>query len=87
MSIEVSYETSISGRRMTDNARRLLKLMAYLPNGVAPEELERIFPVDCLGAASVLRKAGVGSDESGRLRVLAPLREYLREKHPPSSRN
>jgi tetratricopeptide (TPR) repeat protein len=81
--IEVSYETSISGNRMTENARRLLKLFAYLPNGVTPEELDRIFPIDCDEAPGVLRKAGLAFDEPGRCRVLAPLREYVREKHPP----
>jgi tetratricopeptide (TPR) repeat protein len=82
--VEVSYEISIKGPRMTDEGRRLLALMAYLPEGVAPEELEQICSMErCYRAALVLRKAGLAFDESGRLRVLAPLREYVRRKHPP----
>lgn len=81
--IEISYEISIEGSRMTDESRRLLALLGYLPNGVVLEELESIFPVDCNRAASVLRKTGLAFDESGRLRVLTPLREYMLRKHPP----
>ena len=75
--LELSYEISIEASRMTDEGRRLLALMAYLPNGIGQEELARIFPVDSDRAASVLRKTGLAFDESGGLRVLAPLREYV----------
>jgi tetratricopeptide (TPR) repeat protein len=82
--VEVSYEISIKGPRMTEEGRRLLALMAYLPEGVTPEELEQICSMEgSYRAALVLRKAGLAFDESGRLRVLAPLREYVRRKHPP----
>jgi hypothetical protein len=82
--LELSYEISIAGDRMTDEGRRLLALMAYLPKGIGPEELASIFPVDSNRAASVLRKTGSAFDESGGLRVLAPLREYVLRKHPPN---
>jgi tetratricopeptide (TPR) repeat protein len=81
--IELSYEISIKGPRMTEEGRQLLSLIAYLPNGVSPEELERIYPTHCRRAVSVLRKAGLAFDESGRLRLLAPLREYVRRQHLP----
>jgi hypothetical protein len=82
--LELSYEISIADDRMTDEGRRLLALMAYLPKGIGPEELASIFPVDSNRAASVLRKTGSAFDESGGLRVLAPLREYVLRKHPPN---
>ena len=81
--IELSYEISIKGPRMTEEARQLLSLIAYLANGVSPEELERICPTHSRRPTSVLRKAGLAFDESGRLRLLAPLREYVRRQHLP----
>jgi hypothetical protein len=62
----------------------LLGLLAHLPNGIALEELAHILPSDSNQAASALRKTGLAFDESGRLRVLAPLREYVLRKHPPT---
>ena len=43
--IEISYEISIEGSRMTDEGRRLLALMAYLPNGVALKSWKEYFPL------------------------------------------
>ena len=82
-SVEVSYEISILRPGMLDIAKRLLAVMAYAPDGIQHEELENIFPVDSHVAAAELRKAGLAFDESNRFRVLAPLREHVREKHPP----
>lgn len=82
--LELSYEISIGASRMTDEARRLLGLLAHLPNGIALEELAHIFLSDSNRAASALRKTGLAFDETGRLRVLAPLREYALRKHPPT---
>jgi tetratricopeptide (TPR) repeat protein len=81
--IEISYQFSITGRRMTGEARRFLALLATLPDGVAAGDIEAIFPVHGGKAASILRKTGLAFDEAGRLRLLAPLREYVGRKYPP----
>jgi hypothetical protein len=68
---------------MNEGARRLLALMAYLPKGVASEELKGIFSVDCDRTVGILERAGLVFYESGRFRVLATLREYVLRKHLP----
>ena len=75
--IELSYEISIESPRMTDEVRRLLKLLALLPGGLAHSDLVTVMPPPGDVTASALRKTGLAYDEPGRLRVLAPLRQYV----------
>ncbi len=82
-SVEISMELSISGSRMTPEARRLLSVLAHLPDGVAVEDLEALLPGKGGGAAQVLRKIGLAFVQGTRMRVLAPVREYLRKRYPP----
>ncbi len=82
--IELSYELSWSGARMTSDAKRLLQLLALLPAGLAHADLALVLP-QANTAARTLRKAGLAFDEANRLRVLAPLREYVRRRYPPAS--
>ena len=78
--IELSYEISLTGKRMTEAAHRLLRLLALLPDGLAYHDLSVVMPDQAEAAASVLRKAGLGLDEAERLRLLKPLRDYIRDK-------
>jgi tetratricopeptide (TPR) repeat protein len=81
--IELSYELSLHGPRMTDGGRRLLSMLALLPNGLALTDVGAIMPDGGDAAAMTVRKAGLIQDEAGRVRLLAPLREYLRRKYQP----
>jgi tetratricopeptide (TPR) repeat protein len=81
--IELSYEISLTGKRMTEVAHRLLRLLALLPDGLAHRDLSVAMPDQAEAAAAVLRKAGLGFDEAERLRLLKPLRDYIRDKHLP----
>ncbi len=83
--IEVSLDLSMNGPRMTPAARRLLSVLAFLPDGVAHEDLEVLMPGEAGKAAAVLRKVGLGLDQGNRLRVLAPVREYVRGKQEPEA--
>jgi hypothetical protein len=85
LNLELSYEISLKSRRMTDDALRLLSVLALLPNGVAHSDLPSTIPSGGLGVATVLRGTGLAYDEAGRLRLLAPIREYVRRHYPAAS--
>jgi tetratricopeptide (TPR) repeat protein len=81
---EASLKLSMASKRMTPEARRLGALVAALPDGIAQRELEALMPGAGAQAAGKLAQVGLSSFESGRLRMLAPVREYLAQTHPPS---
>lgn len=78
--IAVSYELSIGV--LSGRARRLLSVLAMLPGGVAYVDLEGVF-ADPDEAADELRRRALVFEEGPRLRMLAPLREYVMVAHPP----
>jgi tetratricopeptide (TPR) repeat protein len=80
-SLSVSFELSLQSPRVGLKDRRLLSMLCGLPAGIALDDLERIFP-EGLDAPAVLQKMALAFVEKKRLRVLAPLREYMRRKHP-----
>jgi serine/threonine protein kinase/tetratricopeptide (TPR) repeat protein len=82
-SLEVSLRLSIDSPRMTEESRRLLAILGLLPEGAAREDLMELLPQHGRDAASVLRKVGLAFDQGSRLRMLAPVREYVRQHHPP----
>ena len=83
LNLEVSYEISLKGPRMTVEGLRLLRVLGCLPDGAAHGDLGAVYPGYGHKAAAVLRQVGLAFDEAGRLRVLTPLREYMWRKHPP----
>jgi tetratricopeptide (TPR) repeat protein len=83
LNIEASYEISIQGPRMTAEARQLLSLLGFLLGGVAHGDMDAVFRGQGEAAATVLRQVGLAFDEGRRLRLLAPLREYVQREHPP----
>lgn len=80
--IAVSYELSIGV--LTAEARRLLSILAMLPGGVAYQDLDAVF-ADADEPAYELRGRALVFDEGQRLRMLAPLREYMSDAHPPEA--
>jgi len=79
--LAVSYELSIGV--LAADARRLLSTLAMLPDGAAHGDLEGIFanPDD---AADELRRRALVFDDAQRLRMRAPLREYVVAVHTPN---
>lgn len=84
-SLEVSLELSIGSPRMTEEARKLLSILGLLPEGAAREDLDALLPGGGVEAAAVLRKIGLVFDQGSRVRTLAPVREYVKQSHPPQA--
>jgi tetratricopeptide (TPR) repeat protein len=80
--LAVSFELPIGSPRMTPEARRLLFALALLPDGVARDSLDAIWP-DISMAVMTLRREGLVVDEAQRVRLLAPMREHVYAAHPP----
>ncbi len=81
-----SIEMSLGCPLLTQNARRLLSLLGILPDGVRRDDLAELLPPDGVEAAVALRRVGgLAFDDGPRLRVLAPLREYLAVNLPPQA--
>jgi tetratricopeptide (TPR) repeat protein len=84
--IGACVELSLANQRMTDGARRLLSLLGLLPDGIRRQDLEELLPRDGPEAAICLRQVGgLAFDDGPRLRVLAPVREFLAGNYPPSA--
>jgi tetratricopeptide (TPR) repeat protein len=82
--IGACIELSLGSPLMTEEARRLLGLLGILPDGIRRDDLEALLPPDGPDAAATLRHVGgLTFDDGPRIRVLAPVRDYLAAKHPP----
>ncbi|KAJ7443317.1 P-loop containing nucleoside triphosphate hydrolase protein, partial [Mycena latifolia] len=82
-----SIAISLSCPRMTSGAKSLLSLLSILPDGLSNIELlQSGLPVpDILTCKAVLLQISLAYTDSKRLKVLVPIREYMRHIHPPSA--
>ncbi|KAK7018145.1 hypothetical protein R3P38DRAFT_3557988 [Favolaschia claudopus] len=87
--LDLSIALSFSSARMTPGSKELLSLLSILPDGLAEVELiQANLPIpDILRCRSILLATSLAYQENGqRLRCLTPVREYIRQLHPPSQR-
>lgn len=80
-SLELSITASPRMARQP-GARRLLSVLAHLPEGVAHNDLAQVFADEPQACASTLRKLGLVVDERDRIRLLAPIAEHVKLQHP-----
>lgn len=80
--VEVPLEVALASPRITSGARRLLSLLADLPDGLRPDDAGLLLD-EGEKAAGILKAAGLAFEERGRLRILAPVRKAVRREHPP----
>ncbi|WP_437537647.1 tetratricopeptide repeat protein [Sorangium sp. So ce726] len=81
---KASLELSLGSPRMTAGARRLLSVLALLPDGIAQRDLAALQPGAGPAAARALAQVGLAYFEGGRLKMLSPVREYVKAVHQPS---
>jgi tetratricopeptide (TPR) repeat protein len=84
----LSILLSLSGPRMisSPHALDLLSLLSILPNGLSDVELlQSKFPLENILSckSTLLRTALAYTNGQKRLKVLAPVREYVEKNHPP----
>jgi tetratricopeptide (TPR) repeat protein len=83
--LELSLDLSVTGPRMTDQARELLSLLGVLPDGIAWQDLDTLLPGQGSRAAEDLRRVGLAIDDASgrRLRALTPAREFVHARYAP----
>ncbi len=82
--LAASYEISLNSKGIigAPESLQLLRLMSVLPDGLAEAALDSLMPESGTTAVSVLSKASlIDKDETGRYRLLNPLRQHLLQKY------
>ncbi|KAF8188897.1 P-loop containing nucleoside triphosphate hydrolase protein, partial [Mycena galopus ATCC 62051] len=87
--LDLSVKLSLSSPRMLDSpgAHQLLNVLSLLPDGISEAELLQCdLPIPDMGRSktTLIRTSLVYLDHDKRLRVLAPIREYLQKHNPPA---
>ncbi|KAJ7067482.1 hypothetical protein C8F01DRAFT_968240, partial [Mycena amicta] len=87
--LEMSIQLSLSSPRLKSNpdAQELLSLVSLLPDGISDADLlQSQLPIlEILKCKTTLiRTALAYVDRGGHLKVLAPIRAYMRQTRPPS---
>lgn len=85
--LEASFEVSLSAGEVDEAARRLLSVLAMLPEGMSPGDVDQAFPDLGEEACFTLRRAALVFPREPRLRLHGLLREYVREHYPPQDRD
>ena len=83
LSVSASLELSITSPLVSSIARRVLCLLGWLPDGIATDDVDDVTPGPSRNAVALLRDAGLAFVESGRLRTLKPIRDYVAVAHHP----
>ncbi|KAJ7058358.1 P-loop containing nucleoside triphosphate hydrolase protein [Mycena amicta] len=88
--LDLSIRISLSSPRMVDSpgALQLLSLLSLLPDGISDTDLlQSNFPIPEIGRSktTLVRTSLAYIAHDQRLRVLAPIREYIQDNHPPTA--
>ncbi|KAJ7500061.1 hypothetical protein FB451DRAFT_49751 [Mycena latifolia] len=88
--LDISITLSVSSPRMSPGAKDLLSLLSVLPNGLSDVELLHAkIPIPSILSCktNLLRTSLAYIDDTGRLKTLVPIQEYMLHMHPPSKRS
>jgi tetratricopeptide (TPR) repeat protein len=86
--LNASFHLSITSHPMKSSpyALRLLSTLACLPNGISRKSLKEVtrIPQDQIHhAAQTLNEVGLAEYDNETLKVIAPIRQYVSQYHPP----
>ncbi|KAJ7262916.1 hypothetical protein C8J57DRAFT_1513156 [Mycena rebaudengoi] len=86
--LDLSIKISVASPRLASSptSKRLLSLLSVLPDGISDADLfqSNIFVDDLAQSKSTLIRTSLAYiDHDGRLKMLPPIREYIRVAHPP----
>ncbi|KAJ7935862.1 hypothetical protein B0H13DRAFT_2462800 [Mycena leptocephala] len=86
--LDLSISLSLSSPRFNSvpHSQELLSLLSILPDGVSDAELvQSKLPIDNIFGCKValIRTSLAYTDEHKRMKVLAPIREYMQKSQPP----
>ncbi|KAJ6534008.1 hypothetical protein DFH09DRAFT_123031 [Mycena vulgaris] len=87
-SLDKSIALSLTSQRMGPDALRLLSLLSILPDGLSDyilKELSMPFENVLKAKSTLVRTSLAYTDFDHRLKVLVPIREYVRHLHPPAA--
>jgi tetratricopeptide (TPR) repeat protein len=84
-SLRVSLDLSWNSPRLRQPGRRLFRVLGALPAGIADADRITLFGNDAAEAARQLCAVGLAFRRHGRIDLLAPVREYARDTHPPET--
>ncbi|KAJ6627908.1 hypothetical protein B0H10DRAFT_316633 [Mycena sp. CBHHK59/15] len=87
--LDTSIMLSISSPRMhaSPGSQQLLGLLSLLPDGISDNELlQSNLPISGIARckSTLIRTSLAYLERDGRIKVLVPIREYVRQFHPPS---
>jgi hypothetical protein len=87
--LETSITLSLSSPRLSasPHAKNLISLLSLLPEGITPRDIiaAKVPIPNVLQCQSVLLSTSLAYiDVKGQLKVLSPVREYIRQAYPPS---
>lgn len=82
-SLPRSIELSLQSSRITSPAMRLFRLLGCLPVGLCVEDREALMGDDGFTAEERLLGVGLAVEQSGRVDLLPPIRDYALRRYKP----
>ncbi len=84
-SLPHSIELSLRSQRLTDEARRLFRLLGHLPAGLCAEDRDALLGRSGDTAENALIRIGLAIERDTRLDMLPPIRDHAKRHHRPES--
>ncbi|MBI5833011.1 MAG: hypothetical protein HZB16_12005 [Armatimonadetes bacterium] len=81
--LDIAVAVALASEQLTDQAKRLLRALAELPDGLGDDDLAELYPHDGRRCARCLRAHALLDETAGRLRLPGAVAERARAQLPP----